>query len=177
MITQTIREALLDESVTIPGYVYVVRDGEVIFYVGISQDPAFRLCQHVGVAGAHDYIYPREILLQKMERGPSLANAYPGSPIGATILENAPESLGWSFDIYEKEDAIDAIKRIRPDLVQLLPHLLEMMAVEWYEQRAIVESALIEELHPCLNWMGKRYSNPLPSRYVKRTISNDGITL
>lgn len=112
MITHTIREALLDDSSITPGYVYVVRDGEVIFYVGISKDPTFRLCQHLGIADGWDtYTYPRKNLIQDMETGKRDAGIVMCSSIGLCIRENAPDSLDWSFDIYEQQDAIDVIKR------------------------------------------------------------------
>ncbi len=163
MIKQTIREAIMDDSAIIPGYVYVVRDGDVIFYVGISRDPTFRLCQHLGIAdGWNAYTYSRKRLIQDMENGADTSGFF-GSQVGACILNNAPESLGWSFDIYEKEDTIAVIKRT--NLAQAFPRMLEMMEVNWYEQRTIVENALIEELKPCLNSSNNAHERNIPEKY------------
>ena len=167
MITQTIREAIMGDSALAPGYVYVARDGAVIFYVGVSNDPTFRLCQHLGIAGGwSSYTYPRKKLIQGMEKRDLSIFAiagFRGSQLGTCILNNAPESLEWSFDIYEKEDAIAVIKR--SPLAIAFPRMLELMEVNWYEQRTLVENALIEELKPYLNVMDNAHERNLPEKY------------
>src|SRR6266704_664484 len=159
MITQTIKEAIMDESTITLGYVYVVRDGDVIFYVGASQDPTFRLCQHLGIADAWSYSYSRKRLIQDMQSGADTSGFF-GSQVGICLLNNAPESLAWSFDIYEKEDAIAVIKRT--DLAQAFTRMLEMMEVSWHDQRTIVENALINELKPCLNSNNNAHERNIP---------------
>jgi hypothetical protein len=85
--------------------------------------------------------------------------------LGDCIRSNAPESLDWSFDVYEKDDAIAVIQRTA--LPKKLPHLLEMMEHSWYEQRSIVESALIQELKPYLNNQLNGHERDLPERYQR----------
>jgi predicted GIY-YIG superfamily endonuclease len=163
MITRTIREALLAEEIVITGYVYVVRDGNVVFYVGISRDPIFRLAQHLGIAGRHNYTYPRKQLIQDMEQGKQDTALFVRSQVGDCIRQNAPESLEWSFDIYQKADAIAVVTRA--GLTQTFPQVLSMMEIDWYAQRTLVENALIDELHPFLNSQGNEHERTVPARY------------
>lgn len=178
MIMQTIREAIMDDRAISPGYVYAARDEDVVFYVGVSKDPTFRLCQHLGIAdGWNNYAYPRKKLIQGMEKRDldifAIAG-FRGSQLGTCILNNAPESLEWSFDIYEKEDAIAVIKRT--SLAQAFPRMLEIMEVNWYEQRTLVENALIEELKLYLNVMDNAHERGLPGKYrAKINLDNNAV--
>lgn len=172
MITQPIREAIVADHPIIPGYVYVVRDGEVIFYVGVSNDPTYRLAQHVGIASARNvYLYPRKKFLQDMEEGKADLSTLPCSPVGACIRSNAPASLEWSFDIIEQADALAVVTRA--GLTQQFPRLLAMMERDWSEQRTMVESALIEELQPYLNDRLNAHERPLPSHYQAHRFNPD----
>ena len=70
MITQTIKSAIMEDSDIIPGFVYVVRDGDNIFYVGQSKDPYDRLPQHLGLLDRYgNFDYPRKKFIQTLERG------------------------------------------------------------------------------------------------------------
>lgn len=174
MIIRSIRETILNDDSCIPGFVYVVRDSDVIFYVGLSNDPTFRLCQHLGIAGKWNVTMPCELLVQAMEQRNEEVIAlahFRSTQVGKAILDNAPESLSWSFDIYEKDDAIAVIERT--PLPQALPALLDMMHVNWYEQRTLVESALIEQLKPCLNVIMNERGGRLPEKYQRRKIMLD----
>lgn len=176
MKTYTIKEALLDDSSTIPGFVYVVRDGEVIFYVGISQSPTLRICQHVGMADAHELYCSPQKFIEDMETKKTKSYRWTCSPVGSCILDNAPESLNWSFDVYEKADAIEVIKRI--GYAKIFPNLLPMMEHGWYDQRQLVENALIDELKPCFNRMGNNHPSAVPDRYIHDSgITNEGVIL
>ncbi len=172
MITRTIREALIAEEMFIPGYVYVVRDGDVIFYVGISRDPTSRLAQHVGIADRWGtYTYPPRKLLQDMEQGKPDTALFVRSQGGTCICENAPASLEWSFDIYEKADAIAVLERT--GRMQMYPLLRKRMEVDWYEQRSLVESTLIQELQPFLNNQLNEHERPIPARYRRQELNLD----
>lgn len=176
MKTYTIKEALLDDSDTTPGFVYVVRDNDFIFYVGISQDPTFRLCQHLGIADAWRCNYPRKMLIQEMEAGKQNITMIFCSSVGSCIRENAPESLSWSFDIYEKSDAIEVTKRAIHG--EELAHALLLMERDWYKQRKFIESTLIQELKPCFNRTMNNHHTLLPERYIHgNDITNEGVIL
>lgn len=54
MLTFTIREALEGTYNTTDHYLYLYRDGEVIFYVGRSISPFDRMMQHLGLEGNSD---------------------------------------------------------------------------------------------------------------------------
>jgi hypothetical protein len=170
MITQSIKEAILADRHTIPGYVYVVRDGSTVFYVGMSKDPEFRLCQHLGIADAwNTFTYSRQKFLLEMEKDASLLPSFYGmSQVGVCVIDNAPSSLAWSFDIYETQDAIDVIKIAGLD--KEFPRMVGMMEISWYDQRSIVESNLIEQLEPYLNSQLNSNERDLPERYRTRKL-------
>lgn len=173
MITQSIKEAILADRPTIPGYVYVVRDDNTVFYVGESKDPEFRLCQHLGIADAwNTFTYPPQKFLLEMEKDASMLPSFHGmSQVGACIIDNAPSSLAWSFDIYETQDAIDVIKCAELDKV--FPRIVGMMQISWYDQRSIVESHLIGQLKPYLNSQLNRNERDLPGKYRTRNLNLD----
>lgn len=70
--------------------VYVVRDGDEVFYVGKSDDDCFtRLRTHLG----HDFRGQRSV-----------------SNLGEFIMRNLPESRHWIVELYTNEDT----KRVIP---------------------------------------------------------------
>lgn len=163
MKTYTIEEAILDNSLVTPGFVYVVRDGKVIFYVGISQSPTFRICQHVGIADAHSLYCSPQKFIEEMGTGKTEIYKLSCSQVGSCIIDNAPDSLSWSFDIYEKSDAIETMSRA--GYFEIFPNLLLLMEQDWYDQRTLVEDELIKTLKPCLNRIGNVNGTPLPEKY------------
>jgi|SRR5579859_1029495 len=173
MITQTVREAIIHEGSVSPGYVYVIRDGDIVFYVGLSGNPCLRLRQHLGIVSTHSYIYQPKDFVNDMERKNPALNSFHGSQVGNCIRENAPESLEWEFDIYEKQDAIDVV--IRTGLAQAFPLVVEAMKRNWYEQRSIVENALIDQLKPFLNSSENSHARNIPPKY--RRTPNDSSSL
>ena len=90
MLTLKLRDVLEDRT---PDAVsecnlYVVRDGEVIFYVGQSQrEVADRVCQHCGM-GRHG-------------RGAAFNRK---SVLGYLVEDNLPESLQWEVDFMTVQD-------------------------------------------------------------------------
>ena len=80
-----IKDAVNEEAGVFPqeyigSCIDVVRDGGVIFYVGQSEDPLFRLQQHLG-----------------------LERRLPSS-LGRLILRNQPESDEWMIECYRLSD-------------------------------------------------------------------------
>jgi hypothetical protein len=70
--------------------IYVVRDGDSVFYVGKSDDDCFsRLRTHLG----HDFRGQRSV-----------------SMLGEVIVRNLPESRHWTVELYTNEDT----KRVVP---------------------------------------------------------------
>lgn len=141
---------------------YVVRDGDVIFYVGVSQSPRFRLCQHLGIAGPHSFYRSPEKFIADVEAGK--ADVLGCSQVGRCILDNAPNSLQWAFDIYEQADASAVLQREDPTR--------RPSPQNWYSQRTWVEDALIRELRPYLNRMGNPHERELPEKYVRESDVN-----
>lgn len=72
--------------------IYVVRDGEEVFYVGKSDDDCFaRLRTHLG----HEFRGRRS-----------------KSELGEFILRNLPESRGWCVDLYTNEETKPLIDKL-----------------------------------------------------------------
>jgi hypothetical protein len=69
---------------------YLIHDGETVFYVGQSQNPYNRFLAHMGLAGR---------------------NA--PSEVGTFIRENAPASGDWTFEQYTLEDCSQVIEACR----------------------------------------------------------------
>lgn len=67
--------------------IYIYHDGEVYFYIGISEQPYMRLQQHLGKG-----VY----------------TPYP-SAVGELIIHNKPHSLQWFMDVY-------TLQEIAPDI-------------------------------------------------------------
>jgi hypothetical protein len=73
-------EEYLDLVKEAPLYrIYVIRDGDVIFYIGKSIDIPARLGEHLGIYGRRGASYPDRI--------------------GYLILDNMPESKRWQVDL------------------------------------------------------------------------------
>jgi len=69
--------------------IYVIRDGETVFYVGQSHNPHNRLLEHMALSRTQ----------------PSL--------IGTFIRENAPASGAWVFEQYTLDDCSEVVGRCR----------------------------------------------------------------
>lgn len=140
-----IKDAVNDEISILPieyagSRIYVIRDGETIFYVGQSVDPVYRIQQHLG--------YERQ----------------PASRIGRLILANEPESDEWIVECYQLEDCRPIFeKHVEFPDEQLRKFLVNFACTD--VQRA--ESYMINALHPCLNSTFNKKPNPLPTKYIK----------
>lgn len=100
-------------------------------------------------------VHPFQRLLEhlgKYERWLSPCDA-----IGQLITDNFPESLQWIVEI-------KSLAEIHAEQKSSIKISL-----------ADMEQALITSLCPCMNGLGKRGSNPLPDKYNKRPIANEGV--
>lgn len=61
-------------------FLYVIRDGDVVFYVGISESPDDRVMSHMGL------------------------RTFDQSRTGRVIMDNYPDSRVWEIDFYEPDD-------------------------------------------------------------------------
>jgi len=150
----TIEQAIKDYVDTGEHYLYLYRDGDTVLYVGKSVQPLERLLQHLG-----------------------RALPYTPDDVGYVIHENMPESLSWTIDLYTLPDCLATVKAHQPGSVAAFQQYLAQEAFR-KEAMMIAEEALIRQHRPHLNQQNAtRYDNPLPDRYVKRAIVNEGITL
>lgn len=85
--------------------------------------------------------------------------------VGSIIMDNMPESLLWIVKIW-------TIEELRPDIYQeaLRTGMIDRLVKD-------LEEASIMRYKPHLNGIGHNYHNPLPDRYIKRKIANEGVKL
>jgi len=190
MLQTTVNTALYGDVGDYAGhFIYLYRDGDVIFYVGRSSDPINRLQQHMGL----DHTYPN--------------SSYP-SNLGRVIQDNLPESVEWTLEVYTLEDCVPLIEQYASDV---LPHYLNLLSGEkefiesvaasrsdierrfisdekWmrdckegfqlyiYKRLGdIAEQAMFDRYGPHLNYiLNTARVRPLPARYVKERIANEG---
>jgi hypothetical protein len=154
VLTLTIGKALNEYVDTGEHYLYLYRDGDAIFYVGKSVQPLERLLQHLG-----------------------RALPYAPDTVGQVILENMPASLSWLIDLYTLSDCRETVRAQMPGTVVGFQHLLAQGSLR-NEAMTVAEEALIRQHRPHLNQQNAtQYDNPLPDRYMRQTIVNEGITL
>lgn len=144
MLTLTVRELICAGGSEIPegeGYcLYLVRDGELVLYVGKSADVSGRLIRHVTGDG-----------LTACHVDPERFHGYPTSDLGRLIRDHARESFGWSVDLFTGEDCAELVKR----------HFPEAAGYDRYD----AERALIREHRPALNVTHNADPRPLPEKY------------
>lgn len=115
MITLTIGELLDGFELGMEGlghHVYIVRDGDVVFYVGRSGDPLDRLRTHMG-KGAWSWCTG-------------------ASQLGQFIVANWPESRDWQVELLTVADCATWIRALCPG------YILERCESDVAEQAAIV---------------------------------------
>ena len=104
MISSTVGEMLdrkLDIKALVSCQLYVVRDGDTIFYVGQSKSIESRFLEHLGIS----------------------ARGWPAyeSQLGRLIRENAPESQHWQVELYSiKELEVDDVDFAEEALINIL---------------------------------------------------------
>ncbi len=87
MIETTIGDILSDKALVLKTedhYIYVVRDGATVFYVGQSRCPLTRLLGHMGQG---EWVFPGGV-----------------SSVGEMIRVNRPQSLDWQIELLTLAD-------------------------------------------------------------------------
>jgi len=149
MITSTIGD-LLDgnlDLVDIEGHhVYMVRDGEVVFYVGKSKDPVERLLGHCGRGG---WVFGGK------------------SALGYLIEANSPEARQWQVELLTITDCEPYVKWRWWSGQR---HLWTEEERRFKEKNVIAdcEVALIDRYRPCLNSIDNPHPTPLPEKVEAR---------
>jgi hypothetical protein len=126
-------------------YLYLVGDGETIFYIGQALNLIERLESHRGLRWRRSK-----------------------SPFGELFEANRPASLEWKVELYRLVDCADLLERyIMPELPSYtLEHNYDPArlkgSITWAEQ------ALIRHYRPCLNDRSNNERTPLPERYKRQ---------
>lgn len=136
-ISQEEAEGLLGSEI------YVVRDGDVIFYVGKSSNPFSRLHQHMG--------YERKL----------------PSDLGTLIRNNSPESDEWTLECYRLKDCMPFIKQSFADMEN--EDEREFMVQFSCSDASRAEKHMIRYLRPCLNTLYNENPSKLPEKYQRYT--------
>ncbi len=138
MITSTVG-ALLDgelDALELAGHaLYLVGDGETVFYIGRSRDPVGRMWQHLGLTLT----------------GGQLWSDYCLSPLGHLVKANLPEARDWRIELLTPAEC-------EPVIHEMNPHFKHWDA-------AGAEQALIWHWRPCLNCTHNDNPARLPDRY------------
>ncbi len=152
MIHTTLKDALEGHLDTTGHYVYLYRDGDVVFYIGMSSSPLDRLQEHIGRG-------QRQI-------GKSL--------LGQTIADNMPEALTWQVEFFTLADCEPLMLQHSPGTYLWFKTALEQFQADTdcFPESAVraAEDMLIRLHRPCLNTLGNRQGLRLPERYVKPEI-------
>ncbi len=161
MLTMTIEQATgRDAPDTEDHYLYLIRDGETMFYVGQSIDPITRLSDHLGTA-----------------------LKFPGTgsdSLGWMIGDNLPDSLGWIFELYTLADALTFIKEHATERrlasYQRIVQRRETEDERPYdltEAKNMAEDAMIEHFRPCLNTARVHFDSEIPMRYLEKQLERN----
>jgi hypothetical protein len=155
MIKITIRAAFEEFFDTAEHYLYLYRDGTTVFYVGKSFSPLDRLMEHLA-------LYGRSL----------------GSRLGDVINDNFPASLDWTMEMFTLQDCESIVKAHQFSSYPFYQRcLMQQSPIERDMAIKIAEESLIDHYKPCLNVLARRYRNPLPAKYIKQKIANDGVIL
>lgn len=143
MLELTVGKALEGNIDTKDHYLYLYRDGSTVLYIGRSTAPLQRLYEHIGKGDFHDT----------------------PSPLGKTIIDNLPHSLGWNLLLLTIADCEPFVRQHRPEFHEwYLQQTKRRLAREATE---VAEESLIDYYQPCLNVAGNRTPHPLPENYRK----------
>lgn len=141
---RTNMEAVLDRSVPRTDesfYIYLVRDGETVFYIGQSWDVYTRLEQHLGMDWRND-----------------------ASHLGKCVIDNHPQSEAWEIEFYSLRDCeamVMDFMKAQGDTTYTVERYYA------HTQSAIdtAEEAMIKFHRPCLNVAANPHPTLLPERY------------
>lgn len=153
MIQTTVQKALDHEvegykvNGLLVGYtLYLVRDGETVFYIGKSMEPLHRLQYHLGRTWNEVY-----------------------SALGECIVANAPASYEWTVELWKPEECVEFVR----ERYLFISSQMADMVTETFTRtldRDIAEEALIYRFRPCLNKDGNLHPTPLPEQYKRRPL-------
>jgi hypothetical protein len=148
MITKTIQEVINYEGFQPKANIYIVRDGETVFYVGMSMRGCVsRIIEHLGMG--------REGM----------------TSLGYFIKANIPASYSWQVELLEVEDYEPILRKIYPNY-----DLLKADGDHYFRNEYVtsqVEFELISNLGPCLNGSHNYNSKPLPERYIDPVVQSE----
>lgn len=162
MITATITDLLegdLGELDARPHFLYVVKDGETVFYVGMSQHVTDRLLGHFGM---NAFYLGGESNLAKL------------------VEANAPDSLVWQIELKTVPECLPEAKDREGAFINdqewqvTIPYLTSN---DLFDKNIVerVEKYLIGELRPVVNIQWNNNPTRLPEKYnqilVKDTFS------
>lgn len=144
-------------------YLYILRDGETVFYVGRSFDPVGRLHEHI--YGGRSGISYLGHLIRRCARE---ANLF------------AAPALEWQVELLTLADCKPYIDRYRPNAFTSFRVPWEQIVSPppfsdpyWHNEAiAIAEGVLIEHYRPCLNVANNSNASPLPPQYQLTSAKN-----
>lgn len=154
MLPMTIKEMLQKQpGIQVIRYrLYLIRDGEVVFYVGQSTNPYNRFLSHMSLDGRN---------------GPSHT--------GTFLIENAPASGTWMFEQYTVEECNPFVEQFRATFSAEMQALYK--DVSSCDDVDEAEEALIKFYRPCLNTADNPNPTPLPAHTTKATPSVRDISM
>lgn len=135
----TIREMLQEEPgiMTEDYRLYMIRDGETVFYVGQAGNPYNRFLSHIEGFGGN---------------GPS--------HVGEFLFANAPRSGAWLFEQYTIEECRPFVEEYRATFFKAPRALGDYFGLDE------AEKSLIKHYRPCLNTAMNPNPLPIPEQYV-----------
>jgi hypothetical protein len=143
-VSITIRQLIKDDFACGATELYVFRNGEDIFYIGVSTDAASRALRHVG-------------------RGEGFMG---NDGVERFINDNKPASYGWTVELYQLKPC--GKYETRCSLLSIDDRNIHGIArtsqcrqcLEWHE------TTLIRELHPSFNTARRNGGKPFVGQYV-----------
>lgn len=126
------------------GYtLYLVRDEEIVLYVGQSWNPLSRLYKH---------LYGNQ--------------GWP-TRLGGLIQANKPESMQWTCELREPGECFEYVQAYYTAIYQDHPDILRIMLGTFLIKPDVddAEIALIRHFKPCLNGAVNPHETPLPEKY------------
>lgn len=137
--------------------IYVVRDNDLIFYVGTSENAIERLHWHLGEG---TFGWGSTSQLERLVR------------------DTLPVARGWQIELLTADDCVSILESMtdlrfeRTSAGYVLAHsrtATDGSSIQWRHicTREILECRLIQAYHPCLNSDCNPRPTPLPEKYRK----------
>jgi hypothetical protein len=133
MLPMTIKEMLQKQpGIQVIRYrLYLIRDGEVVFYVGQSTNPYNRFLSYMSLDGRN---------------GPSHT--------GTFLIENAPASGTWMFERYTVEECSPFVEQFRATFSAEMQALYEDVSSK--ATPSVRDISMLSSWSGCLEWNNKR---------------------